>query len=89
MGRAVDAHVRKGLEVGATGRPNRDNENGEWRTLNLTLPPFKLPQPASVINERCAEAGGVIGDRCIGLWHLQEAAFLELRCSSWGRNVIH
>jgi hypothetical protein len=52
-------------------RPNRDTENGEWRTLNLTLPPFDLPQPAILINERCTEAGGAFGDKCLGLWHLR------------------
>jgi len=53
-------------------RPNRDTSQGVWRTLNLTLPPFRLPAPANVLNEKCEEGAGVFRDKCLGVWELQE-----------------
>jgi glycosyltransferase involved in cell wall biosynthesis len=43
-----------------------------WRTLNLQLPPFNLPPPMRLINERCTESDGAYTDKCLGLWRLQE-----------------
>ncbi len=39
-----------------------------WRPINLTLPPFNFPPPTELINEKCTEAGGLFGDKCLGLW---------------------
>ena len=43
-----------------------------WRTLNLELPPFNLPKPLKLLNERCTEGDGAYGDKCLGLWQLQD-----------------
>ena len=44
---------------------------GNWRPLDLTLPPFSLPAPVRVINEGCTE----IEDhpqKSLGLWDLSQ-----------------
>ena len=55
-------------------RPNKDIAVGEWRPLNLQLPPFNFPLPLRMINERCDEADGAYADKCLGLWRLQDLA---------------
>lgn len=37
-------------------RDNEDIVTGQWRMLNLTLPPFNFPPPLELINERCTES---------------------------------
>jgi hypothetical protein len=52
---------------------NSDIETGQWRPLNLRLPPFSLPPPLRVINERCTEGGGTDwADKSLGLWRLAD-----------------
>jgi glycosyltransferase involved in cell wall biosynthesis len=46
--------------------------DGFWRPLNMQLPPFSLPAPMTLINEGCTEEAGQFGDKCLGLWALQE-----------------
>jgi len=53
-------------------RPNHDTSAGEWRTINLTLPPFNLPEPLRLINEKCTEARGAFSDKSIGVWKLDD-----------------
>jgi glycosyltransferase involved in cell wall biosynthesis len=43
-----------------------------WRTLNLRLAPFSFPEPIELINERCSEGKGAFGDKCLGLWKLED-----------------
>lgn len=47
---------------------NVDILPGEWRPLNLTLPPFDLPDPYRVIAEGCTEFDGRYPDKSLGLW---------------------
>jgi len=49
---------------------NNDCEDGDWRALNLTLPPFCWPQPQMLISESCLEAHGTWHDKSLGLWPL-------------------
>jgi hypothetical protein len=56
---------------------NPDIATGSWRPLNLELPPFALPSPSRVIDERCLGYGGVYRDKRLALWacrHLPSAA---------------
>ena len=53
-------------------RPNCDTARGEWRTLNLTLPPLNFPPPILVINEKCTEGGDAFSDKSLGIWPLQD-----------------
>ena len=53
-------------------RPNRDTSGGDWRTLNLTLAPFCFPAPLLVVNEGCAEGGGVYADKSLGVWRMAD-----------------
>jgi SAM-dependent methyltransferase len=47
---------------------------GHWRTLNLQIPPFSLPEPILLLNEGCTEAnpGDRFDDKCLGLWRLAD-----------------
>jgi hypothetical protein len=56
----------------ARPRPNRDTTGGNWRTLNLTLPPFDFPPPLLLLDERCSEGGGTFSDKGLGVWRLAE-----------------
>ncbi len=56
-------------------RRNEDLGDGFWRVLNMQLPPFNFPAPVALINENCTEDGGVYGDKCLGLWRLQDLSF--------------
>jgi hypothetical protein len=55
-------------------RQNRESSGGDWRTLNLTAPPFNFPPPKMIINENCTEGGGSFGDKSLGVWNLSELA---------------
>lgn len=49
---------------------NEEIITGDWRPLNLQLPPFNLPPPALLIDEQCTEAGNVFTDKSLGLWRV-------------------
>lgn len=51
---------------------NDDIATGQWRTLNLELPPFMLPKPIKLINEGCTEYEGAFADKALGLWKISE-----------------
>jgi hypothetical protein len=53
-------------------RCNREAVTGEWRPLNLELPPFHLPRPLALLNERCPEQGDLYADKSLGLWRLRD-----------------
>ena len=45
---------------------NDDIVTGQWRPINLTLPPFNLPEPEKVIGEMCNESE--FADKNLSLW---------------------
>ena len=45
---------------------NDDIVTGQWRPINLTLPPFNLPEPEQVIAENCTESE--FADKNLSLW---------------------
>jgi hypothetical protein len=49
---------------------NEDIVTGDWRPLNLERPPFNLPPPDRMLNERCTEGGNTFADKSLGLWRL-------------------
>jgi hypothetical protein len=51
---------------------NSDVDTGDWRPLNLCLPPFRLPEPETVIMEGCTEVGGAYADKALGLWRITD-----------------
>lgn len=56
-------------------RPNTEIARyGFWRTLNMELPPFNLPEPLLYLNEGCTEANAddSFDDKCLGLWELAD-----------------
>ncbi len=52
--------------------PNRDIQTGDWRPLNLCLPPFSLPPPHELIREGCTEGGGKFADKAVGVWRISD-----------------
>jgi len=56
------------------GRPKTNKQliiTGNWRPLDLTLPPFSLPAPIRLINEGCTEADD-FKEKSLGLWELAQ-----------------
>src|SRR5260370_3904872 len=53
-------------------KENRDIITGEWRPLNLEVPPFHFPKPLTLINEGCSEVRGIYSDKSLGLWRIEE-----------------
>jgi len=45
---------------------NDDIVTGQWRPINLTLPPFNLPEPEQVIGENCTDSE--FADKKLSLW---------------------
>lgn len=51
---------------------NDDIVSGDWRVINLELPPFNLPPPLRLIGERCSEANGLFADKSLALYRVQD-----------------
>ncbi|KYK44713.1 hypothetical protein A1D31_36180 [Bradyrhizobium liaoningense] len=51
---------------------NAQIKTGEWRPLNLSLPPFNFPKPIRIINENCTEWDGHWSDKSLGLWRIAD-----------------
>lgn len=51
-------------------RHNAPIETGGWRPVNLQAPPFNLPYPMKIINERCTQSG--YPDKSLALWKLED-----------------
>ena len=58
---------------------NDDIVTGDWRPLNLERPPFNLPPPDRMINERCTEGGNTFADKSLGLWRLDSVLSPSVR----------
>ena len=56
---------------------NEDITTGDWRILNLKLPPFSLPKPIRIINEKCSEGNGSYADKSLGLWYVTDLKIFE------------
>jgi len=52
---------------------NVDIRTGGWRPINLQAPPFDLPEPLSLVDERCLHSGGIYRDKRLALWALQSS----------------
>jgi hypothetical protein len=51
---------------------NIEAQMGGWRPLNLTLPPFNLPPPIRLINERLPNLDDKYNDKALGVWRLAD-----------------
>lgn len=58
-------------------RGNEDVETGGWRPLNLERPPFSLPKPLGMIDERCLHTGGIYADKRLGIWPMSDIPLEE------------
>jgi hypothetical protein len=51
---------------------NYDIPTGEWRPLNLQIPPFNFPEPLISINEKCTEGNGQFSDKTLAIWKIND-----------------
>jgi hypothetical protein len=51
---------------------NRDILTGQWRPLDLELPPFSFPPPLRRLHEKDCEVDGLQLERGLGLWRLSD-----------------
>lgn len=49
---------------------NADITTGDWRPINLRLPPFNFPAPLYELNEQCSEADQQFRDKTLALWRI-------------------
>ena len=47
---------------------SRDIVTGDWRPINLEIPPFSFPRPLELLSEGCTEQNGAFADKALGLW---------------------
>jgi Methyltransferase domain len=57
---------------------NDDIATGAWRPLDLQAPPFALPPPLAVVDEKCTHTGGIYRDKRLALWTLAALPTLTL-----------
>lgn len=53
-------------------KKNYDIVTGEWRPLNLLLPPFCFPRPIETILENSTEGGGEFHDKALCMWEIEK-----------------
>lgn len=53
-------------------KTNHDIALGDFRPLNMRLPPFNFPEPLELLLEHCTEFGGKHGDKAMGLWRVND-----------------
>jgi Methyltransferase domain len=53
-------------------RENEEVPTGAWRPLNLERPPFSLPRPLDLIDERCHHTGGIYADKRLAVWRVAD-----------------
>lgn len=51
---------------------NAEIDTGDWRPLNLCLPPFALPEPLEVIVEDWTADDGAYADKALGMWRVAD-----------------
>jgi len=57
---------------------NDDIATGAWRPLDLQAPPFALPLPLAVVDEKCTHTGGIYRDKRLALWTLEALPAFKL-----------
>jgi hypothetical protein len=51
---------------------NTDVSDGDWRLLNLRLPPFYFSEPLATLMEGCTEGDGAYADKALCLWRVAD-----------------
>lgn len=57
---------------------NRDIELGDFRPINLQIPPFNFPEPLELLDEHCTEASGAHADKMMGIWRILDLPHVQL-----------
>lgn len=64
---------------------NKDIVTGSWRPLNLQRPPFNLPEPLELLDEKCTEIDGNFADKSLALWEKRDLCDALSKNSYWKR----
>lgn len=51
---------------------NQDITTGDFRPLNLLIPPFSFPDSIVTINEECEYGNGIYRDKSLSLWEVKD-----------------
>ena len=51
---------------------NRNIVTGNWRQINLQIPPFNFDEPIRLINENCTEGDEENEDKSLALWEISK-----------------
>ena len=76
---------------------NGDRLTGQWRPLNLEIPPFDFPEPRRIIHEACTEGEGAYHDKSLGLWRIEDikksltkrGAWRLFRCAGYAAKFVN
>jgi hypothetical protein len=49
--------------------------SGQFRHVNMTKPPFNLPEPILLVNEEFNAYNGMFSDKSLGLWEINSLSF--------------
>ena len=67
------SNIRFVLMTSFPGRgANYDVNDGDWRTLDFSAPPFSFPEPRLTIVEQCEEEGGSYADKSLVAWRVDD-----------------
>ncbi len=55
-----------------------DIVTGDWRPINLEVPPFSFPRPVELVVEQCTEQNGAFADKSLGLWRVRDLPDLSV-----------
>jgi hypothetical protein len=74
------SNIRCVLMTSFPGRgDNKDVEDGDWRPLDFSAPPFEFPEPRLTIVEECEEENGAYSDKSLVAWSVSDIPALWSR----------
>lgn len=56
---------------------NYNIATGEWRPINLELPPYNFPPSLQILNENCTQDDGAYPDKSLLLWEIKELSTIN------------
>ncbi len=54
---------------------NKNIVTGDWRPIDLQLPPFAFPDPVELLNEACPIVPPDFREKSLGLWRIDSSSF--------------
>lgn len=66
----------------------REIVTGDWRPINLEMPPFSFPQPVELLREQCTEQNGAFADKALGLWRVRDLPNLSANAALGKQHTV-